>query len=218
MIDMLLSDLEFGSYLTYSPRGETEEILKSRRLRDNLKGDKHVSSPPQTTTRYLVDILAQRITQTPLQGVLGSDVSLVPVPKSSLLLPGSLWVPQRIADALVEVGLGNGVFPILERRRFVPKAAFSAPENRPKAIDHFETIDVHLQLEPMERIVLVDDIITRGATMLGAASRLAEAYPEAEIRAFAMVRTMSRPEAFVQIEDPCLGHIRLSGDQTFREP
>lgn len=215
---MLLSDLEFGSYLTYSPRGETEEALKSRRVRDNLKGDKNVGSPPQTTTRYLANILAQRITQTPLQELLGPDVTFVPVPKSALQLSGSLWVSQRIADALVEVGLGNGAFPILERRRAVPKAAFSAPEDRPKAIDHFDTIGVHLQLEPMERIILVDDIITRGATMLGAASRLAEAYPEAEIRGFAMVRTMSRPEAFVQIEDPCLGHIRISGDQTFREP
>lgn len=215
---MLICDLEFGSFLTYSPRGETEGILKSRRIAYNLKVDRTFGSPPQTTTRYLVDILAQRITQTPLQGFLGSDVSLVPVPKSSLLLPGSLWVPQRIADALVEVGLGSGVFPILERRKAVPKAAFSAPKDRPKPSDHYETIGVHLQLEPMQRIVLVDDVITRGATMLGAASRLAEAYPEAEIRAFAMIRTMSQPEAFVHIEDPCLGHIQLHGDQTFRNP
>ena len=215
---MLISDLEFGSFLTYSPRGETEEILKSRGIAYNLKVDRTFGSPPQTTTRYLVDILAQRITQTPLQGFLGSDVSLVPVPKSSLLLPGSLWVPQRIADALVEVGLGSGVFPILERRRAVPKAAFSAPKDRPKPSDHYETIGVHLQLEPMQRIVLVDDVITRGATMLGAASRLAEAYPEAEIRAFAMIRTMSRPGAFVHIEYPCLGHIRLRDNQTFRNP
>ncbi len=215
---MLLSDLEFGSYLTYSPRGETEEILKSQRITYNLKGDKTFGSPPRTTTRYLVDILAQRITKTSLQGLLGPDVMLVPVPKSSLSLSGSLWVPQRIADALVEIGLGNGAFPILERIRFVLKAAFSAPKQRPKAIDHYETIDVHPQLEPMERIVLVDDVITRGATMLGAASRLAEAYPEAEIRSFAMIRTMSRSEMFVRIEDPCLGHIRLIKDQTFRKP
>jgi len=215
---MLISDLEFGSFLTYSPRGETEGILKSRRIAYNLKVDRTFGSPPQTTTRYLVDILAQRITRTPLQGFLGSDVSLVPVPKSSLLLPGSLWVPQRIADALVEVGLGSGVFPILERRRAVAKAAFSVPEDRPKPSAHYETIAVHLQLEPMQRIVLVDDVITRGATMLGAASRLAEAYPEAEIRAFAMIRTMSQPEGFVHIEYPCLGHIRLHGDQTSRVP
>jgi len=215
---MLLYYLEFGSFLTYSPRGETEEILKSQRITYNLKADKTIGSPPRTTTRYLVDILAQRITQTSLQGLLGPDVMLVPVPKSSLLLSGSLWVPQRIADALVEIGLGNRAFPILERRRAVPKAAFSARGHRPKAIDHYETIGVHPQLEPMERIVLVDDVITRGATMLGAASRLAEVYPEAEIRCFAMIRTMSRSETFVRILDPCLGHIRLSGDQTFREP
>jgi len=215
---MLISDLEFGSFLTYSPRGETEDILKSRRIAYNLKVDRTFGSPPRTTTHYIVEILTQRIIQTPLQGLLGPDVSLVPIPKSSLHLPGSLWVPKRIADALVEVGLGNGAFPILERRRAVPKAAYSAPEDRPKPSDHYETIGVHLQLEPMQRIVLVDDVITRGATMLGAASRLAEAYPEAEIRAFAMIRTMSQPEAFVHIEDPRLGHIRLHGDQTFRDP
>jgi len=215
---MLLYELEFGSFLTYSPRGETEEILKSQQITYNLKADKIFGSPPRTTTRYLVDILAQRITQTSLQGLLGPDVMFVPVPKSSLLLSGSLWVPQRIVDALVEIGLGNRAFPILERRRAVPKAAFSARGHRPKAIDHYETIGVHPQLEPMERIVLVDDVITRGATMLGAASRLAEVYPKADIRCFAMIRTMSRSETFVRILDPCLGNIRLSGDQTVREP
>jgi len=123
---MLLYYLEFGSFLTYSPRGETEEILKSQRITYNLKADKTFGSPPRTTTRYLFDILAQRITQTSLQGLLGPDVMLVPVPKSSLLLSGSLWVPQRIADALVEIGLGNRAFPILVRRIAVPKLAFSA--------------------------------------------------------------------------------------------
>jgi phosphoribosylpyrophosphate synthetase len=49
-------------------------------------------------------------------------------------------------------------------------------------------MQVQKVLSEPSNILLVDDIITRGATLLGAASRLAEAFPKAEIRAFAVMR------------------------------
>jgi adenine/guanine phosphoribosyltransferase-like PRPP-binding protein len=60
------------------------------------------------------------------------------------------------------------------------------------------------------RIVIVDDVITKGATLIAAASALHAAYPDAEIRPFAVLRTMGfRPEVG-RILDPCEGVIKLN--------
>ncbi len=40
------------------------------------------------------------------------------------------------------------------------------------------------------RITIVEDFLTKGNTLLGAASRLAEVYPQAVITVLALVRTM----------------------------
>lgn len=69
--------------------------------------------------------------------------------------------------------------------------------------------------EPDE-ILLVDDVITRGATLLGAANRLAEAYPKAHIRAFAAMRTISPPNVFASTHNPVIGTIELVVNDTFR--
>lgn len=37
-------------------------------------------------------------------------------------------------------------------------------------------------------IIIVDDVVTRGATIMGAAARLREAFPNARIRAFTIAR------------------------------
>jgi Na+/citrate or Na+/malate symporter len=41
-----------------------------------------------------------------------------------------------------------------------------------------------------ERILLVDDVITKGRTLIAAATRVHEAFPQAPICAFALLRTM----------------------------
>lgn len=67
---------------------------------------------------------------------------MVPVPKSSLIGKGGLWVPYNLAKALTEHGLGANVVPCLKRERAVRKAALSSPGERPIAADHRRTIAV----------------------------------------------------------------------------
>jgi hypothetical protein len=64
----------------------------------------------------------------------------------------------------------------------------------------------------------VDDVVTRGATLLGAASRLADALPAARVRAFAAIRTISNPEEFSSITAQVIGRIEYRDGETFRRP
>jgi hypothetical protein len=56
--------------------------------------------------------------------------------------------------------------------------------------------------------------------MWGAANRLAEAYPEALIRGFAAVRTISNPYEFEELYRPVKGTIEFREDlqDTLRRP
>ncbi|MBI1664074.1 MAG: hypothetical protein IS860_11460 [Nitrosopumilus sp.] len=73
-------------------------------------------------------------------------------------------------------------------------------------------------LDTPREIVLVDDVITPGATTLGAVNRLADAFPNAKIRVFAAMRTISNPDEFSEIIQPCIGTITLLNENTWREP
>jgi orotate phosphoribosyltransferase-like protein len=69
-----------------------------------------------------------------------------------------------------------------------------------------------------ERIVIVDDVITKGSTALAAASRLAEIYPDADMKVFALVRTKGLVPDIDRILDPTTGIVRLVGDEGDRQP
>jgi adenine/guanine phosphoribosyltransferase-like PRPP-binding protein len=72
--------------------------------------------------------------------------------------------------------------------------------------------------DPPRRIVLVDDVITKGRTILAAAAKLQEALPNADIRAFALVRTMGFLTHVPHFLEPCQGVVRWAGGDARREP
>ncbi|GAA5484005.1 hypothetical protein Hsar01_03243 [Haloferula sargassicola] len=67
-------------------------------------------------------------------------------------------------------------------------------------------------------ILLVDDVVTKGTTLIACAAILSEAFPHATIRAFAMVRTMGRIPDVEAIVDPCTGVISFDGYDVDRVP
>jgi len=70
-----------------------------------------------------------------------------------------------------------------------------------------------------EEIILVDDVVTRGATLLGAANRLLDVFPRTHIYALAIMRTISNPVEFEKLYDPCIGKIELlESGETSRIP
>ncbi|MGH8199417.1 MAG: phosphoribosyltransferase [Steroidobacteraceae bacterium] len=156
---------------------------------------------------------------------LGDRVVLVPVPGSA---SGqcAYWVGERLAWCLKEIGLAGEVWPVLRRQHPVRKSACAAPGERPSVLEHYASFAVERTLctkgylqglsgrrEGGLRLTLVDDVITRGRTMIAAARRLQEAFPGAQIRAFAFLRTLRPDEMLRQILDPCEGEVRwVSGD------
>ena len=209
----MLSEVRFGSYLVYSPRGTSAISVKSRRWRDAIKSG--VDEALRTVVHYLV----RDLKSTGLSVVLGSDVTLVPAPGSSLLVEGAFWGPRWIASELVRAGLGKQVFPCLSRTTAVPKSAFQPPGGRPTARHHYDTMRVEeLALLGGERITIVDDFVTKGSTLLGAASRLGEACPTAQVSAFALIRTMGLQPEVERMVEPCVGTIRLVGQEASRDP
>jgi hypothetical protein len=82
--------------------------------------------------------------------------------------PGTLWVPQRLANALIQNGFGKTIEECLKRVIPLPKSATSLAKDRPKAVEHFDSIEVQAVFSEPKEILLVDDVGTRGATFLGA--------------------------------------------------
>jgi hypothetical protein len=69
-----------------------------------------------------------------------------------------------------------------------------------------------------ERITLVDDFVTKGNTLLGAASRLATVLSSGTPTAFPLVRTVGLQPDVERIVDPCVGTIRRHGGGVARRP
>jgi predicted amidophosphoribosyltransferase len=216
---MYLSTIEFGSLLSYSPRGISYPETESRTYMNSLKHDEYISNPPILMSDFVSKIIKEDITTLPFSYFFKITPILVPIPSSSLIRPGTLWVPQRLANALMKQGLGSSVIECLKRMKPLPKAATSLAENRPKATQHYDTIEIQKTFsQPPEEILLVDDVITRGATILGIANKLVDAFPRSHIRAFAAMRTISPPTVFNSVYEPCIGKITLRGEETYRKP
>lgn len=184
-----------------------------------LKGDQLCGRPPQPATRWIATRLKERLHESGLRQLFEPLSVLVPIPSSSKAQAGTPWVPRTLAMELQQQGLGLEVWPCLIRSKVVRKSSTAPAQERPRVADHYDsmTLDRNL-LESAEQILLVDDVITRGATLLGAAQRLQAAFPRARIRAFAAIRTISDPDEFHSIYAPVLGRITLSGDGSFRRP
>jgi predicted amidophosphoribosyltransferase len=161
----------------------------------------------------------QQATDSPLlAGFFGTTDVLVPVPGSAPSGAGGSWVAKHLAAALVNEGLGATAWSGLRRVSAVRKSATAAPGERPTVHLHYESFFIERPAIPLERIVLIDDVVTKGRTLLAAATRVHEAFPCAQIRAFALVRTMGLVTGIQQLLDPCRGEIRWRAGDAHRTP
>jgi hypothetical protein len=175
-------------------RGTSALSLSSQMVTYQVKQDGYVRSLrvlPLVARRVAENLAAYPF----LQACLGEEITLVPMPRSSLQRPGFLWPVQRICECWLAEGLGRDIEPCLIRTAPLLKASLAVPGQRPHPIDHYHSTTVrHSRRSAPRTITLVDDVVTRGASFIGMYARLREAYPNAQIRCFALIRTIRSGE------------------------
>lgn len=93
-----------------------------------------------------------------------------------------------MAHAINQNGFGKTVIELVKRDIALPKSSTSLSKDRPKAAQHYNSIDISNKLlSETNEILLIDDVITRGATSLGLASKIAGIFPKSNIRTFAAI-------------------------------
>jgi hypothetical protein len=209
----LLSEIRFGSLLDYSPRGQSEISQRSRATCYAIKSGQLDA----------LDLFADRLGEhVHADGVLaplfGEGLTLVPMPRSAPLIPAAHWPALRIAQAIISDGLANNLVPALERTSAVTMSSHSSPGERPSASAHYDSLRAHLWLDVSNRILVVDDVVTKGATAIAALSRLAETYPNAELSLLAAIRTRGLIPDIERILNPVVGLIRLINEEPQRDP
>jgi hypothetical protein len=170
-----LTQLTFGSLLAYCPNDYSEKGIHARMWMAAVKNDYFVTEiggqKPILTSDFIAAKIKQDLDQLPFKHFFGQNVALVQIPRSSLIRKNALWVPDRLAQALQKSGLGTRQC-LLTRVIPVNRSSQSAPKNRPSPIEHYDSLSATKAPEIPKRIVLVDDIITGGHTMMGAAWRI----------------------------------------------
>ena len=205
--------VRYAAAYAYSPRGQSEMSVNSRKIRDLVK-----SADPGA-----LKSIAKRVLEGfhggLFPGFFGPDVTLVPIPgRAPIKDQGSLWVAERICNALLAAGLGCEVWPAIRRIHAVQKSAFAAPGGRPDLQTHIDSLRVAAGFPPTTKLLLVDDFVTKGRTILAAAMVLRRAIPSAQVQAFAVVRTMGLVPDVEKIRWPIVGEIQSIGDDASRIP
>jgi hypothetical protein len=205
--------LHFSACYVYSPRGLSPAAKGSRRLRERLKGcDAH------WLARYALRVREQAIGQRRHGDFFGPDVILVPVPRSVPSSCETSWAAGQLALALQQQGLGAAVWTGLRRHCAVRKSATAPCIARPTVAEHYDSFVVDSSLLAPGRILLIDDVVTRGRTLLAASMRMRERFPCAQLDAFALVRTLGLVPDIAQLVDPCTGAITWTGTDARRDP
>ncbi len=213
----MIGAVPYASIYVYSPQGGGIVSERSRLLLALLKAD-----DLKFIAKYAARVRQQAESST-LQDFFSSSDCLMPVPRSMPQPVGVVSVTEHLAVALVREGIGQRVLPLLKRKWAVPKSATAPVGKRPTVKRHYDSLGVEFRcieadsLVP-KRIMLIDDVITKGRTLLAAATRVREVFPSAAISAFALVRTMGLIAGVDCLLKPALGEIRWKAGDALRSP
>lgn len=149
--------------------------------------------------------------------LLDLDIALVPVPAHQPPTTlGPLTPSEAVALALYRAGFGTTIWPAIYRQTAVRKSAWSRPSCRPAFLEHYASLRLRDRTLPTRRLLLVDDFIVRGRTLLASAAVLQRAFRHAHIQALPLIRTESAD--IDAIAAPVTGVIRYTAGDAFRSP
>lgn len=212
------SNIPFVSFLQYSPHGESNASRESKAVVLQIKTDGFFAH--KQIIPYAIERFEQNLESLEeYRDWFSKDTFLIPAPRSAPIVTGGVWPSLRICEELSSRNLGGEILPCLKRTTAIQKSA-TARGNRPNPIDHYNSVEVDKKTPRLfqpERIILVDDVVTRGSTFLGLVARLQESFPVADILCFGLVRTMSRTD-IDSMAAPVTGHITFELGAPNREP
>jgi hypothetical protein len=207
----MFGELPFASCYVYSPSAAPAAALL---LRASVK-----AGLVNTLVAQAILLDGEARQSTSLMCFFPTTAILIPVPGSSQSAWGGATPSGRLAVALRRHGLGRRIWFGLRRVRTVRKSATAALGARPSVQTHFDTMAVEQMHVPgASHVVLIDDVVTKGRTLLAASLRLREVFPRADIRAFALLRTMGYSPVSEQLLMPCTGKIEWTRDDARRSP
>jgi hypothetical protein len=209
--------LRCGSWMVYSTRGRSAASMCARYVIVRLKRGR---VEPRSGRSWADLLVAQFARQSPaiLRQLFASPVTLVPVPAcgARAVESSGMWPTFALCHELCRRGCGDDVQAVLQRVETVSNSAW-VPRRRPSVEDHFHSLGVTSLVTEPRRVLLVDDVVTRGATLMAAARRLAVAYPATQVEAFALARVQGAGDV-EQVIQPCLEHIKLTRTGCIRLP
>ncbi len=203
----------FASCFVYSPRGTGLVSQGSRLVCERIK-----HSDPVWLPRYAAAVPELAARHGYFHGVFAGAPVLVPIPGSE---PADTapWAAAHLALALREFGLARATWIALQRRFAVRKSSQAPAGMRPTVQEHYQSFRVGKRpFETPEKIILIDDVITKGRTLFAATIRLQAALPHAEIRGFALIRTLGHLQRLDRLLAPCEGVVYWAGGDARREP
>ena len=207
-----LATVAFASCYVYSPRAGGYVAEAARELCARVKAGDALWLP-----RYAGFVYQSSLTDRRLAALFAPGAVLVPVPGSART-GSALWAASRLALSLSEVGFALRLWTGLLRQYSVTKSATAPRAARPTVQQHYDSLVAVAPRALVPRIVLIDDVITRGRTLLAAAARLRSALPYADIGAFALIRTQGFLPRIERLVEPCHGVVRWAGGDAQREP
>jgi predicted amidophosphoribosyltransferase len=215
VLEPALRSLEFASCYVYAPCGACPVSARSRSLCAMIKAPK-----PSLVPLYARCVMRQAQRMPIFAEFFRAIDVLVPVPGSEPSRASREYLPERLADAFVAEGLARSAWTGLCRVSAVPKSATSAPGRRPTVWAHYDSLSVvpGSDLPGDVRLLLIDDVVSKGRTLLAAAARLHEVFPRARITAFALLRTLGFRDHIEDLLDPCVGRIGWRAGDAHRNP
>jgi len=218
------SEIFCTSFLVYATQGTVRLSSFSKNLVLEIKADGRIKYANQSVPAiaYMAKrVAAYRDTDPVIRQCFAGGVMAVPIPRSTPTppkQPDSLWPAMRICEEFQKVGLVKDIQPLLSRTQAVTKSATAVASQRPTMRQHYETIECQSLFIPQQaqRILLVDDVVTRSATLLACYQRLHDIMPNASIEGFAVARTQSTGDISAIVQ-PARQRCYLDGEQSFRE-
>jgi len=203
----LLSKVPYASFLQYSVRGTTTASKNSKAACHAIKFRAY---PPNI--KKSIEMISELVAEGgEFANFFGPDVLLIPAPGHAPIpkTGQGLWVPKLICDSMVSQSLALRTDPLVVRHTAVTKSATAGRHAKRDAQVHYDSMEISgMQFEQCQRITIVDDVITTGATLLASASIAQEAFPDSDVRCFGLISPVSDGEVEIPFS-PETGSIEL---------